>query len=241
MHAVPCQAGEATLRMEKKRAIVAESRGAAKASPPHAPGPLEGATFVMGAAAASQLPPPGAAEIAFAGRSNVGKSSAINALARRARLAYASRTPGRTREINLFRLRGGAVVADLPGYGYAAVPRALKRAWQDFLWTYVTTRTTLIGLVLVVDARHGLKALDMDLLAAFLPSGRPVLILATKCDKLNQAERRRALAAIRDGLRGAFPGYAQGATVIGFSAASRQGIEEADATLAQWMGPVSKA
>jgi len=224
--------------MEKKRAIVAESPGPAQA--PHAPGPLEGATFVIGAAAAAQLPAPEAPEIAFAGRSNAGKSSAINALARRTRLAYASRTPGRTREINLFRLRGGALVADLPGYGYAAVPRALKQAWQDFLWTYVTTRTTLVGLVLIVDARHGLKPLDLDLLAAFVPSGRPVLILATKSDKLNQAERRGAVAAIREALRTAFPAHVQSVTVIGFSATSRLGLEEADAVLARWIGPASK-
>ena len=224
--------------MEKKRAIVAESPGPAQA--PHAPGPLEGATFVIGAAAAAQLPAPEAPEIAFAGRSNAGKSSAINALARRTRLAYASRTPGRTREINLFRLRGGALVADLPGYGYAAVPRALKQAWQDFLWTYVTTRTTLVGLVLIVDARHGLKPLDLDLLAAFVPSGRPVLILATKSDKLNQAERRGAVAAVREALRTAFPAHVQSVTVIGFSATSRLGLEEADAVLARWIGPASK-
>lgn len=227
--------------MQKKRAIVAESRGAAKAPAPRAPGPLEGATFVIGAAAAAQLPAPGVAEIAFAGRSNAGKSSAINALARRTRLAYASRTPGRTREINLFRLRGGALVADLPGYGYAAVPRALKLAWQEFLWSYVTTRTTLVGLVLIVDARHGLKPPDVDLLAAFVPSGRPVLILATKSDKLKAAERHAAIAAIREALRSAFPAQASSVTVLGFSATSRLGLEEADAALAGLLGPAPNA
>ncbi|HEX6137994.1 MAG TPA: ribosome biogenesis GTP-binding protein YihA/YsxC [Casimicrobiaceae bacterium] len=200
------------------------------------PGPLEGAVFVTGAAAATQLPPPGPPEIAFAGRSNAGKSSAINALARRTRLAYASRTPGRTREINFFRLRGGALVADLPGYGYAAVPRALKEAWQQFLWTYVTTRTTLVGLVLIVDARHGLRPLDRDALAAFLPSGRPVLILATKSDKLDRGDRTLAVAAIRDALVSAFPEHGQAVTVIAFSATARQGIDEADAALARWLG-----
>ena len=200
------------------------------------PGPIEGATFVIGAAEASQLPAAGPPEIAFAGRSNSGKSSAINALARQTRLAYASRTPGRTQQLNFFALRRGARITDLPGYGYAAVPRALKKSWQDFLWSYVTTRTTLIGLVLIVDARHGLKALDLDLLAAFLPSGRPVLILATKIDKLNVAERRRAVAEIRSGLHDAFPDQAHPATVIGFSAMSRQGVEDADRVLMQWLG-----
>ena len=220
----------------KKRAIVAESPKSAQAGAAlNVPGPLEGATFVIGAASATQLPPPGAPEIAFAGRSNAGKSSAINALARQTRLAYASRTPGRTREINFFRLRSGAVIADLPGYGYAAVPRALKEAWQEFLWAYVTTRSTLIGLVVVVDARHSLKRLDMDVLAAFMPSGRPLLVLATKSDKLNQGERRGAVRTIETQLREAFAAHAQAATVISFSATARQGVDEANAVLARWL------
>jgi GTP-binding protein len=224
------------LRM-KKRAIVAESlRPAKTADTACAPGPLEGATFVAGAAEAWQLPAEGAAEVGFAGRSNAGKSSAINALARQTRLAHASRTPGRTQQINFFRLRNGALVTDLPGYGYAAVPRALKRSWQDFLWQYVTTRSTLIGLVLIVDARHGLKPLDTDLLEAFLPSGRPVLVLATKIDKLNVAERRRAVADIRTALEQAFAERARAAGVIGFSAMSRHGVEEADRAIAAWFG-----
>lgn len=221
----------------KKRAIVAESPRSAKAAAgSRVSGPIEGATFVTGAAKAWQLPAAGSPEIAFAGRSNAGKSSAINALARQTRLAHASRTPGRTQQLNFFQLRNGGLVADLPGYGYAAVPRAVKEAWQDFLWSYVTTRSTLIGLVLIVDARHGLKALDKDLLGAFLPSGRPVLVLATKIDKLNVADRRRAVADIEDGLQGAFPDHARAAVVIGFSATSRQGVEAADRTLAQWLG-----
>jgi GTP-binding protein len=209
----------------KKQSIVADSPRAAKADRAgRAPGPLEGATFQFGAAQASQLPAPAAREIAFAGRSNAGKSSAINALARQSRLAYASRTPGRTQQIT-----------DLPGYGYAAVPRALKQGWQDFLWLYVTTRTTLIGLVLVVDARHQLKALDVELLSGFLPSGRPVLILATKSDKLNQAERRAAVTGIEGQLRDAFPGYVNDVRVIVFSASSRQGVDDADAALERWL------
>jgi GTP-binding protein len=197
---------------------------------------LVGATFELGAASRAQLPVDGAPEIAFAGRSNAGKSSAINALAQRTRLAFASRTPGRTREINFFRLRSGAHVADLPGYGYAAVSRDQKARWQAFLWDYVTTRSTLVGLVLVIDARHGVKDLDATLLRAYLPSGRPLLALATKVDKLNQAERRAGVAAIaaslRDGLQAA-PGQAR---VIGFSATRRIGLEEADAVLADWLG-----
>ena len=220
----------------KKQSIVADSSRSAKADRAgRAPGPLEGATFEFGAAGASQLPPASTREIAFAGRSNAGKSSAINALARQTRLAYASRTPGRTQQINFFTLRNGAVVTDLPGYGYAAVPRALKEGWQDFLWSYVTTRTTLTGLVLVVDARHRLKPLDLELLGGFVPSGRSVLILATKADKLNQAERRAAVTGIETQLLDAFPGQAQDVRVVAFSATSRQGVDEADAILEQWL------
>ena len=133
-------------------------------------------------------------------------------------------------------MRSGAVVADLPGYGYAVAPRAVKESWQEFLWTYVATRSTLIGLVLVVDSRHGLKPLDVDVLRAFLPSGRPALILATKIDKLNQADRRRAVRSIREAMQTWFPVHAPAATVIGFSASSKLGVEEADAVLAKWLG-----
>ena len=98
-----------------------------------------------------------------------------------------------------------AWLADLPGYGYAAVARDVKRSWQDLLWEYVTTRSTLIGLVLVTDARHGLKELDMTLLAQFVPSARPVLVLATKCDKLNVAEQAKAVAGIRSQIAATFP------------------------------------
>lgn len=214
-------------------AKAADATGAAGTQ--RAPTPLVGATFETGAVAAWQLPTDGAPEIAFAGRSNSGKSSAINALARQTRLAYASRTPGRTQMINFFRLRSGARIADLPGYGYAAVPRALKKDWQDFLWIYVTTRTSLVGLVLVVDARHGLRTMDEQLLGGFLPSGRPVLILATKIDKLNQAERRAAVASIASRLREVFPEHAPAVSVVPFSVPSRLGIEEADAAIVPWI------
>ncbi len=225
----------------KKHVIVTESRRPAKAAGPGrpdegAPHPLVGAQFVTGAAQASQLPPPGVPEIAFAGRSNAGKSSALNTLTGQSRLARVSKTPGRTREINLFALRGGgALVADLPGYGYAAVAKAVKRGWQDFLWQYVTTRPNLVALVLVVDARHGLKDLDLAVLAEFVRSSRPVLILATKADKLGTVAQRAAVAAIAGQLRAAFPPAAPQVTVQPFSAATRQGVPEAETTIAAWI------
>ena len=222
-----------------KRAIVAESRRPAKTGtstriPESAPHPLVGAEFVIGAAQASQLPAPGVPEIAFAGRSNAGKSSAINALANRTRLAYASRTPGRTQQINLFALRSGALVADLPGYGYAAVAKSVKREWQDFLWQYVTTRSSLVALVLVVDARHGLKELDLDVLSEFVRSGRPVLILATKADKLNTSAQREAVKLIgRATPRGVSDGRAacHDATLFGGDAPGRPGSGNHDSSV----------
>jgi GTP-binding protein len=222
--------------MKKNPPIVADSRDATQLSVDRRPPePLVGAEFETAAAEPQQLPPAGAPEIAFAGRSNSGKSSAINALARRTRLAFSSRTPGRTQQINFFRLRSGAVVTDLPGYGYAAVPHALKRGWQALLWDYVTTRGTLIAMVLLVDSRHGLRPQDEDLLAGFLPSGRPVLILATKVDKLNQSQRSEAVRAIVARLGHVFPMQAAAVSVVAFSATSRLGVAEADAALARWL------
>jgi GTP-binding protein len=200
--------------------------------------PLQQAEFALTVADDAQLPPPGAPEIAFAGRSNSGKSSAINALANRTRLAFASRTPGRTQQINFFRLRSGALLADLPGYGYAAVPHALKRHWQAFLSRYVATRQSLIGLVLIVDARHGLAEQDRALLAGFLESGRPVLVLATKMDKLASSRRAAAASAIALAIADAFPAHAAQVAVVPFSATTRLGVEAAEALLWAWLAPV---
>jgi GTP-binding protein len=218
----------------KKRDIVTDSRRPAQADA-QGPHPLRGARFVTGAAQSSQLPASGAPEIAFAGRSNAGKSSAINALAGHGGLAYASRTPGRTQQINFFALRSGALVADLPGYGYAAVAKTLKREWQEFLWTYVTSRGNLVALVLLVDARRGLTDLDLALLAQFVPSGRPVLILATKSDKLGTAAQRDAIATINAQLREAFPMGAHNVSAQAFSAVTRQGVAQAETTIASWL------
>jgi GTP-binding protein len=216
----------------EKRDIVAEKAGTAGQEPRA----LLGAEFVIAAAALEQLPPPGAPEVAFAGRSNAGKSSAINVLANRTRLAFASRTPGRTQQIVLFALPSGSIVADLPGYGYAAVPKAVKRQWQDVLAAYVATRPTLVGLVLVVDTRHGLKPLDLTLLDGFLPSGREVLVLATKSDKLARSEAMRAAQAIRRELAERYPAQEANIAVVPFSATARMGLMDADAILARWLG-----
>lgn len=227
----------------KKHAIVADSGSPAKAAA-HRRGrdagigavqPLVGAQFLLGVTQAAQLPGSGVPEIAFAGRSNAGKSSAINALARRTRLAYASRTPGRTREINFFTLRHGGLVADLPGYGYAAVAKTLKRDWQDFLWRYLTTRQNLVALVLVVDARRGLTDLDYAVLDGFVPSGRPVLILATKADKLGTAAQREVVRGLDAALARRYAPGPTNVRALLFSAVTREGVEAADAAIAPWL------
>ena len=207
---------------------------------PAAPHPLHHAEFLTTAAEWAQLPAAGAPEIAVAGRSNAGKSSAINALTQRTRLAFVSKTPGRTQHINLFRLRSGALLADLPGYGYAEVPAAMRRHWQHFIARYLAQRASLIGLLLVMDARHPLTELDWQMFGWFLPTGRPVHVLLTKCDKLGTESQRRTLAAVRKALAEA---YGEDSTQIGaqlFSATRHIGIAEAEAALASWLGPLAR-
>jgi GTP-binding protein len=197
---------------------------------------FQNAVYAASVATLDDPLPESEGEIAFAGRSNAGKSSAINALANRTRLAFTSKTPGRTQQINLFRLRSGALLADLPGYGYAAVPQALKRHWQEFLARYLATRQTLAGLVLVVDARHGLADLDRELLSGYVPSGRPTLVLATKIDKLTTNAARAAIAAIREALAAAFPLQAAQIAIVAFSSTRHTGISEAEHILGAWLG-----
>jgi GTP-binding protein len=201
--------------------------------------PFHHAEFLTTAAGWAQLPAGGAPEVAFAGRSNAGKSSVINALAGRSRLAYFSRTPGRTRHINFFRLPSGALMADLPGYGYAKVPAEMQRGWQTFVARYLAERGALVGLVLVMDARHPMTALDRKLLDWFLPTARPVRALLTKADKLSSSERRRALESslgliARD--------YATAElTAQLFSAVDRIGVAEAEKALGDWFQSPSAA
>jgi GTP-binding protein len=197
--------------------------------------PFLNAQFLTTAADWRQLPAGGAPEVAFAGRSNSGKSSAINVLAQRKRLAYVSRTPGRTQHINFFRLPSGALLADLPGYGYAAVPGSVQRHWRGFLARYLAERRRLVGLVLVVDARHPLASLDRQLLDGYLPSGRPVHVLLTKSDKLSTSDRRHALEEIRSTLAHDYALHGHCISVQLFSAVDRIGIEQAENAIGAWL------
>ena len=197
---------------------------------------LHTARFLTTAPRLEHLPALDVPEIAFVGRSNAGKSTSINTLTQQKRLAFASKTPGRTQAINLFSVgKQGVtdtVLADLPGYGYAAVPKADKARWQQVMANYLVTRENLKGVVMLVDPRHGLTELDeilLDLIAPRVEQGLKFLVLLTKADKLNRAEQNKALSIAR--LQTA------GGEVRLFSALKRQGVEEASLLLWNWTHP----
>ncbi len=190
------------------------------------------AQFEISIAKSSGLPPPNGAEIAFAGRSNAGKSSAINTLAGHTRLAYVSKTPGRTQLINFFRLNCGAALVDLPGYGYAKVPENIRKQWQGLLENYLRSRENLIGLVLIMDSRHPLTPLDQQMIGWFAPSGRPIHILLTKSDKLSRNQASAARAFVQRELSG----MAGQISVQLFSSLKKTGVEEVEAVVSRWLG-----
>jgi GTP-binding protein len=191
---------------------------------------LQRAKFFKSADRLGDLPAPSGVEVAFAGRSNAGKSSAINTLTRQSRLAFVSKTPGRTQLINLFSLGEDRFLVDLPGYGYADVPERIRRHWQDVLSRYLIERPSLRGLIVIMDARHPLTPLDRQLLEWFLPTGKPVHVLLSKADKLT---RQQAAASLRR-VRAELAAYGQ-CTAQLFSSLRRQGIEEAEAVIRAWM------
>jgi GTP-binding protein len=196
---------------------------------------LSQAEFLAAAARAAEFPPEGPPEIAFAGRSNVGKSSAINALLGRRRLAHTSKTPGRTQTINFYRLRGDARLVDLPGYGYARVPQALRARWGELVSGYLRLRPTLAAVVLVMDACHPLAALDEQLLEWL--GGTRLLALLAKADKLSRGEQRAVLERTRRRLgTRAGPGEA-----MLYSSLTGQGVAEAREILESWLQAGSPA
>lgn len=218
------------------------------ATPPESPPPAEKdpakvamgwlhtAKFLTTAPTLEFLPPHDYPEIAFVGRSNAGKSTCINTLTQQKRLAFASKTPGRTQSINLFTLgKQGitdAVLADLPGYGYAAVPKHDKLRWQQVMANYLVSRENLKGVVLLCDPRHGLTELDEILLEVIRPrveEGLKFMLVLTKADKLNRSEQAKALSIARL--------QAGGGEVKLFSALKKQGVDEAALLLWQWIHP----
>lgn len=172
------------------------------------------------------------AEIAFVGRSNAGKSSAINTLTNHVRLAYVSKTPGRTQHINFFELENGNFMVDLPGYGYAQVPEAIRTHWVKLLGDYLQQRRQLIGLILIMDSRHPLKALDIQMLDFFHITSRPVHILLSKADKLSKNDQIRTLAAVKKSLKP----YTerQKISVQLFSSLKKQGMDEVNQVVGSW-------
>jgi GTP-binding protein len=194
------------------------------------------AHFLTTAAQLHHLPALDLPEIAFVGRSNAGKSTCINTLTQQKQLAFASKKPGRTQHINLFSLGKqhvtDAVLADLPGYGYAAVPKADKIRWQRVMASYLVSRENLVGVVLLCDPRLGLTELDeilLDVLRPRVEAGLKFLVLLTKADKLTRVEANKALSIARL--------QAGGGEVKLFSALKKQGVDEVAQLLWQWAHP----
>lgn len=189
------------------------------------------ARFLTSAALPGDLPAEEGPELAFAGRSNVGKSSAINALTGRRRLAFASKTPGRTQMINFFTLGTVGRLVDLPGYGYAAVPQALRSTWDALVGGYLAERKALAGVVLLMDIRHPLTDLDRNFLEWLRPVPAPRLILLTKSDKLSRTARLKTLADARAALDKA----ALTSEVRLFSSQSGEGVDDVRDLLEAWL------
>jgi GTP-binding protein len=187
--------------------------------------PFASAAFLRAAAREADLFTDGAPEIAFAGRSNVGKSSAINALAGRKALARTSKTPGRTQTINFYGLADGARLVDLPGYGYARVPQAMRDQWRALVAAYLTSANGLAGVVVIMDARHPLTPLDEQLIAWL--GDAQLLVLLSKADKLPRAAQAAALRSVRDQLSRHH--------VTLFSSVTREGVEECRDLLQTWL------
>ncbi|MCI4569387.1 ribosome biogenesis GTP-binding protein YihA/YsxC [Lysobacter sp. CFH 32150] len=199
------------------------------------PNPLARAKYLLAAHNFRQLPPDGGFEVAFAGRSNAGKSSALNALCQQNALARVSKTPGRTQQLVFFDIppHTDKYLVDLPGYGYAKVPHDLQAHWQAFLDGYFSTRDALKGLVVVMDIRHPLKDYDRQMLGYAVTRGLPAHALLTKADKLGRGQQAQALQAVRKDLSSAF---GDTVSVQTFSGESKQGVDEARAVVGGWLG-----
>ena len=194
-------------------------------------GPFSDIRFLISASQLEGLPQDELPEVAFVGRSNVGKSSALNVLANRRRLAFVSKTPGRTQLINFFSLGDGARLVDLPGYGYAKVPHGVRDEWGKLVAGYLQTRRSLAGVVSLMDARRPLTPLDVQLLGWLVPLRRRLLVLLTKADKLSKSEQGRTLIAARKAL-GELGVLGECAL---FSSQTRQGVDETREHIDTWL------
>lgn len=190
------------------------------------------ALFLTSAAKLSQCPPDEGFEVAFAGRSNSGKSSAINALTFQNKLARTSKTPGRTQLINFFSLSESQRIVDLPGYGFAKVPEKLKIDWQKNMGEYLEKRDCLGGIVVVMDVRHPLKPFDIMMLEWSEHWNMPLHILLSKADKLKKGPANAALFKVQKEVKV----YGDQVTAQLFSSTKNTGLEKAHAVLAEWLG-----
>ncbi|WP_218312125.1 ribosome biogenesis GTP-binding protein YihA/YsxC [Alteromonas antoniana] len=190
------------------------------------------AKFLMSAPDIGHLKQDGGIEVAFAGRSNAGKSSALNSLTRQKSLARTSKTPGRTQMINIFELDEHRRLVDLPGYGFAQVPLAMKKKWQKSLGEYLQKREQLRGLVVLMDIRHPFKDLDQELIHWAVSAELPVLALLTKSDKLKSGKRKAQLLMARE----AAMAFCGDVTVHTFSSLNKQGLPELEQVLTAWLG-----
>lgn len=189
------------------------------------------ARFLVSAAKLSQCPPDTGMEVAFAGRSNAGKSSALNALCQQKALARTSKTPGRTQLLNFFSIDEERRLVDLPGYGFAKVSEQIKQQWQRVLADYLENRSSLRGVILLVDVRHPMKEFDRQMLEWSGQIGLPVHILLTKADKLGRGAGAKSLQQVRKEISP----YGDRVRAQLFSALSRQGIDETHAVLDGWL------
>ncbi|MGY6518475.1 MAG: ribosome biogenesis GTP-binding protein YihA/YsxC [Lysobacteraceae bacterium] len=193
--------------------------------------PLNGARYLLAAHLMRQLPPDGGREVAFAGRSNAGKSTALNTLTGHNKLARTSKTPGRTQQLVYFEFEHapGRYLVDLPGYGYAKVPGELKDHWVGMINSWFQEREALAGLVVVMDVRHPLREFDVKMLDYAAARGLPAHCLLTKSDKLSRGAAKQTLLKVQRELP-------EGATAQLFSGLKREGVEEARGVVVGWLG-----
>lgn len=192
---------------------------------------LQQATFLTTVAHLRDLPEDALKEVAFVGRSNAGKSSAINTLAGRTRLAYVSKTPGRTQHLNYFTIAENKYLVDLPGYGFAKAPEAIRSQWEGLLAPYLQKREALVGVVLIMDSRHPLTELDQRMIDWIAPTGKPVHVLLSKSDKLSRQAATQVLRQVKEVLSK----LGNNCTVQLFSSLKKTGVGEAEIVLSGWL------
>ncbi len=187
--------------------------------------------FHFSVANLEELPRQSLGEIVFAGRSNSGKSSVINALTGKKNLAKSSKTPGRTQLINFFSIRESLFLVDLPGYGYAKAPKGIKKSWETLLATYLIERTEILGLVLIMDIRHPLQDRDLALFDIFLPTGKPIFVILNKADKLSRQQALFQQRKIEQNIKS----FYLNSSVLAFSAIRGMGVQSAKKLIHGWL------